>query len=256
MSLKYVFIVLTGILLFFVLYPIFNLIITNDFFLFLEAIKDIKILRAILLSFECALYATICAFVLGIPFAYIVSRYNFFGRDVLISIINIPIIIPHPVAGIALLTAFTKNTLLGSFFYSLGISILDNKLGITLGMFFVSAPFFVNSAIVGFSSFDERIEKTARTLGANFFQTFFRISIPLSKDALVKGSIMMWARGISEFGAVVVIAYHPITSAVLIFDRFNSFGLTYSKPIASLLILISIAILLIIITCVKDKKFK
>jgi molybdate/tungstate transport system permease protein len=109
-------------------------------------------------------------------------------------------------------------------------------------MAFVSLPFLVNAARDGFVSVNPRLERVARTLGATPWQTFFKVSLPLSWRSILSGSIMMWARGISEFGAVIVLAYHPMTAPVLIWERFESYGLKYARPVAVILILLCLII--------------
>ena len=109
-------------------------------------------------------------------------------------------------------------------------------------MFFVSVPFLVNAVKSGFKLIDERYEKTAITLGASRWKAFFTVSLPMVKKSIFSGSIMMWGRGISEFGAVVILAYHPMTAPVLIFERFQNFGLQYALPVTVLLILISLLV--------------
>ena len=106
----------------------------------------------------------------------------------------------------------------------------------------MSVPFLVDSAREGFEAVDPRIEKVARTLGASPWYVFWHVTLPLAWRAIMSGAIMMWARGISEFGAVVILVYHPMTAPVLVYERFLSFGLNYSRPVAVLLILICLGI--------------
>jgi len=89
---------------------------------------------------------------------------------------------------------------------------------------------------------DERYEKTAVTLGATPWKAFRTVSLPMVKKSILSGSIMMWGRGISEFGAVVILAYHPMTAPVMIFERFQNFGLKYATPVTVLLVVISLAV--------------
>jgi molybdate/tungstate transport system permease protein len=95
---------------------------------------------------------------------------------------------------------------------------------------------------LGFEAVPERLEKVARTLGASPRRAFFTIALPMAWRGILSGMILMWARGISEFGAVIIIAYYPMTTPVLIFQRFNDYGLPHARSAAVLLILISIAI--------------
>ena len=154
------------------------------------------------------------------------------------GLINLPIIIPHSAAGIALLSVISRNTIPGQVAESLGFGFIGTPAGIMLAMAFVSVPYLIIAAIDGFNSVPVKIEKAALNLGASPFRTFFSVTLPLAWKPILSGLIMMWARGMSEFGAVIIIAYHPMTSPVLIFERFNSFGLQYARPVAVLLLLI------------------
>jgi molybdate/tungstate transport system permease protein len=113
-------------------------------------------------------------------------------------------------------------------------------------MAFVSIPFLINAARDGFASVPVRLEKAALNLGASPIRVFFSVSLPLAWRSIVSGLVMMFARGMSEFGAVVIVAYHPMVAPVLIFDRFNSFGLKYARPVALLFILVSLALFVIV----------
>ena len=100
---------------------------------------------------------------------------------------------------------------------------------------------------------DVRYEKTAITLGASPWKAFTTVSLPMARKSIISGGIMMWARGISEFGAVVILAYHPMTAPVLIFERFQNFGLSYAVPVTVLLIIISL-IIFTILRMIEDRK--
>jgi molybdate/tungstate transport system permease protein len=236
------FFLLGGIILLFLTFPILRIIFTSDTVILKNTILDKQVIQSIFLTLECAAYATFIAALFGIPLAYLIARNDFFGKSLVEAAINIPVIIPHTAAGIALLCVFSNEFFLGKLLTSLNISVLDSKIGITLGMLFVSSPFLINSSINAFNSYNEKLEKTARTLGASFWQTFTKISLPLARPGILKGMIMMWARGISEFGAVVILAYHPMVAPTLIFERFQAYGLKYSKPVAALLIIICLTI--------------
>jgi len=107
-------------------------------------------------------------------------------------------------------------------------------------MAFVSLPFLIQSAREGFLNISPNIEKSALSLGVSPLFVFFRVSLPLAFRQILTGYIMMFARGMSEFGAVVIIAYHPLTSPVLLFERMNQFGLSYVQPIAAVVVLVSL----------------
>jgi molybdate/tungstate transport system permease protein len=108
-------------------------------------------------------------------------------------------------------------------------------------MAFVSIPFLINAARDGFTSVPVRLEQAALNLGASPTRVFFTISLPLAWRNVVSGLILMFARGMSEFGAVVIIAYHPMVTPVLIWEKFTSFGLSYARPVAVIFIVVSLA---------------
>ena len=109
-------------------------------------------------------------------------------------------------------------------------------------MLFVSLPFLVNLSRESFAMVDEEYEKVAYTDGASHWQAFFNVTLPLAWRGVLGAAVMMWARGISEFGAVVILAYHPKITPVLVYERFEGFGLDAAQPIALILILVALAV--------------
>jgi len=139
-----------------------------------------------------------------------------------------------------------RDSFLGKASSTFGISLVGNSAGIALAMAFVSVPFLINYAREGFAAVPERLEKAALNLGASPTRVFFTISLPLAWKSIVSGLIMMFARGMSEFGAVIVIAYHPMITPVLIFERFGSFGLKYARPVAVLFIGVCLLVFILV----------
>jgi len=162
--------------------------------------------------------------------------------------------VPHTVAGIAILMAFSPKAPAGALLVRAGLSPVNSHLGIILACTFVSIPFFVDSARDAFYGVSPRLENVSRTLGATFPHVFFRITLPLAKKGIISGLIMSWARGVSEFGAIVIVAYHPMIAPTLIYDRFATFGLKYSTPIAVQLILVCLAMFVILRLLVAGKR--
>ncbi len=237
--------VLAFIIIFFLSIPILKMFIGVGSDKLLETIKDAEVLTSIFLTMKVSAWAMLFVLITGLPLAYIIARYDFYGRSLLESIIDIPVMIPHTAAGIALLTTF-GDTLLGDFFRFFGIEFVGTEYGIMIAMMFLSAPFLINSAKDGFRKVDVKLEKVARTLGSSPISVFFRITIPNAKKDIINGALMMWSRGLGEFGAVVILVYHPMTTPVLIFDRFNSYGLSFSAPVAAVIIAFSVLIFLIV----------
>jgi len=180
------------------------------------------------------------------------ARKEFVLKKLVLGIINIPVIIPHSAAGIALLGFISRNTVVGKAAESMGFGFVNHPAGIIVAMAFVSLPYLLNAAIDGFRNVPERLEKVALTLGASQTRVFFSISLPLAWRSILTGLIMMWGRGLSEFGAVIIIAYHPMITPVMIFERFNSFGLEYARPVT--LLFICICLLIFIAMNVVSKK--
>lgn len=230
----------------FVLVPIITMIISSDPGAILTDLHDSDVLNSLFVSAFCALVTTAIALIIGIPLAYILARHEFHGKSFIEAVVDVPIVIPHTVVGIALLTAFSPEGIFGMPFGNLGVTFVDAMPGIIVAMLFVSLSFMINSTREGFESVDPRLEKVARTLGSGSFRTFFTITIPLALRNIVVGSIMTWARAVSEFGAVIVIAYYPLIAPSLIYNRFLNFGLSSSRPLAVLLILICITVFIIV----------
>jgi len=243
--------VLLGLVIFlFIIVPLFKMIVASDPKILLDTALDSKVISAIWLTLYAALIATTIGFFLGVPLAYLLARFDFPGKNLVEGLIDVPIVVPHTAAGIALLFVFGRNFLVGKGFHLIGIDFVDSIAGIVIAMLFVSVPFLIDSAKEGFKKVDVRLEKVSRTLGASPWQSFFRVSFPLAWRSIVAGNIMMWARGISEFGAVIILAYHPMIAPTLIFERFESYGLAYSRPVAVLLILLCVIIFIVLRTLV------
>jgi len=238
-------VVLAFIIVFFLSVPILKMFLGVGSEKLLEAIKDGEVTSSIWLTMKVSAWAMIFVLFTGLPLAYLIARYDFYGRSFIEAIIDIPIMIPHTAAGIALLTTF-GDTLLGDFFKFFGIEFVGTEYGIMIAMMFLSAPFLINAAKDGFRKVDVKLEKVARTLGASPLSVFFRITIPNAKKDIINGALMMWSRGLGEFGAVIILVYHPMTTPVLIFDRFNSYGLSFSAPVAAVIIAYSVVVFLIV----------
>ncbi len=224
------------ILLLFIFIPLGRMIFSSNPSALWNTLLDDEVRNSIWLSIYTALIATAFGLFFGVPLAYFLARHSFPGKRLIEALIDVPIVVPHIAAGIALLFVFGKNYFGGKAFDAIGIDFRDAVPGIIIAMIFVSVPFLINSAKQGFEEVDERLEKVARTLGASPWQTFFKISLPL----------MMWARSISEFGAVVVLTSYPPIASVLVYNRLTEHGLEYALPVASLLIIITIVIFVVL----------
>jgi len=219
------------------------------------ALLDQRTQAAIVTSFYCALLATIFAFILGIPFAYVFTRYEFRGKKLIDSLIDLPILIPHNAAGIALIAIFSSGSLIGGLFSQFGVHFVDTIFGIVVAMAFVSAPFMIRSAQEAFTSIDPKMEYVARSLGASRFSVFKEVILPSAQKGILTGCILTWARAVSEFGAVVMLAYYPLTAPVYLDYVYASEGLQAALPITGLLLILAV-IALIIFRLVTDRPAK
>ena len=236
------FAVLGSTVILFIVAPLLGLLLTSSLGEVSSAIADQEVRASVRLSLGCALVAVVVCSLAGVPLAYLLARKRFFGRTTVLAVIDLPIIIPHSAAGLALLTVIGRQSLLGK---AVG-GLVGTAAAITVAMAFVSVPFLINAAHNGFAAVPERLEKAARTLGASPSRVFFTIALPMAWRDILTGMIMMWARGISEFGAVVIIAYYPMTTPVLVFERFNDFGLAYARSAAVVLVVVCILVFLVL----------
>jgi len=240
--LEVIFSIAGGILLLFIVLPLIATLLSTTWGDFLRSFSDPELLQSIALTFTAAAIATAIAMLTGVPLAYLLARHRFPGKRLLEAFINLPVVIPHTAAGIALLLVFGRRGLVGQWLSPLGIIFTDNLAGIVVAMLFVSLPFLVNLSRDSFYLVDEELERVAMTDGASRWQAFFSVTLPLAWRGVLGGAVMMWARGISEFGAVVILAYHPKIVPVLVYERFTGYGLDAAQPVALLLILVALVV--------------
>ncbi len=226
--------------LFLIFFPLGKLMTAPSLTSLVQAIMEKDVQAALLRSLFTSLSAALISVVFGTPLAYLLARRSFTGKKLIEGLIDLPIMIPHPVIGIAILGLAARDTALGKLLEWMGIQIMGSYVGIISVLTFVGLPFFLNTAKAAFESVPIRLEQVSMTLGAGQLSTFFRVTLPLAWRGIVLGMVMCTARAISEFGAVIVVAYHPMLAPVLIYERFTAYGLKYSQPVAVWLIFISV----------------
>lgn len=173
---------------------------------FLDSIASRQVEQAITLSGITTGIATLITIIAGTPVAYLLARRRFTGKSFIDTLIDLPILIPPSVAGIALLLAFGRRGLVGSFLADAGIEIPFTQTAVILAQLFVAAPLYIKSAFAAFSSMDRELEQAAKIDGASSWDRFRLIIVPLSIHALAGGAIMTWARSLGEFGATIIFA--------------------------------------------------
>lgn len=202
--------------------------------------SDRELRRALILTAVTASVATLIGMLIATPVSYLLARRRFPGRAAISALLDLPILIPHPVAGIALLLVLGRESAFGGAALKAGLAIVSTPLGIIAAMLFVSMPLYISAAREAFSRVDERYEAVARTLGDPPWRTFRRITLPLAGRGLLAAAVVMWARAVSEFGAIVILTYNPKVASVLSYDRFTSTGLPGALPVAAALALLAL----------------
>jgi len=184
--------------------------------------------------------------VIGTPTAYALAR-RFRGRELVITLVELPLVLPPAVAGIALLAAFGRLGLLGGTFQALGISIGFTQAAVVLAVTYVASPFYLRQAIAAFESLDHTMLDASRTLGAGPARTFVRIAVPLASKGLAAGAALAFARGIGEFGATIMFAgsLQGVTQTLSL-AIYSQFDVDFDTALAlgALLVLASALILL------------
>jgi len=206
-------------------------------------LRQPSIRKAILTTAWTATVSTLFLVLFAVPLAYAVSRLRFPGRTLLLSIIDLPIVVPPMAAGIALAVVFSSNQFLGEVLKRrLGIQIDGTALGVCLAQVFVAMPFLAKSALSAFDAVPERLEIAARVLGASSLGAFRRVTLPLASRGIWLGAILAWARAAGEFGAVYILAETPSTAPIEIYQMFDAKGLVETGPLVVTLILFSLAV--------------
>jgi len=226
-----------GVLVLFVALPLVSTLLATTPAAIGQTLRDQEVLRSLGLTFLAGALATGIAIFTGLPLAYLLAHYRFPGKGVLEGLMDLPAVVPHTAAGIALLMVFGSRGVLGRAFAPIGVYFIDNLAGIVVAMLFVSLPYLVNMSRESFALIDGELEQAALVDGASAWQSIWLVTLPIAWRGIVGGALMMWARGISEFGAVIILAYHPRVITVLLYERFVGYGLQAALPVTVVLIL-------------------
>lgn len=162
--------------------------------------------EALRLSLITSTAAAVTVVALGLPLAYLLARGPFLGRRALETLVDLPMVLPPTVAGVALLLAFGRMGLAGRALAFFGLSLPFTTLAVVVAQVFMASPFFIHAARAGFASVDRRYREAAATLRAPEPVVFLRVLVPLSLPSLIAGAGMSWARALGEFGATIVFA--------------------------------------------------
>jgi molybdate transport system permease protein len=205
---------------------------------------------ALKLSAITSTVALLVAILAGTPLAYLLARRQFPGKFAVDLLLDLPIVLPPTVAGVALLVAFGRRGLIGEHLDDSGINIAFTTTAVVMAQVFVSAPFYIRTAKAGFESVEPVYEGVASTLGASPLRSFWRVTLPLAWPSLVAGAILCWARALSELGATLIFAGNlrgeTQTMPLAIISAFES-GQSIDVPIALSLILVGAALVLLML---------
>ena len=200
-------------------------------------------LRISALTTGCSLAITLA---LGTPLAYVLARVPFPGRTIADALVDLPIVVPPAVAGLALLFVFGRFGLFGPLFGAFHLQVAFTTAAVVLAQLFVGAPFYVRAARAGFASVDRTVEDASATLGMGPLRTFARITVPLALPALAGGAVLAWARALGEFGATIMVAGNlpgvTQTLPLAVYLGLESGDLDLASALALVLVTIALAV--------------
>jgi molybdate transport system permease protein len=211
-----------------------------------DSLGDAAAIDALRLSLETSVIALAVIVVVGTPAAWLLATRRWPGRSLLITLVELPLVVPPAVAGIGLLAALGPAGLLGGALDEAGIRLAFETAGVVVALTFVASPFYVRQAIAGFEALDPALLDASRTLGASEARTFARVAVPLARGALGAGAALAWGRALGEFGATLMFAgsFRGVTQTapLAIYERFAT-DFTSALALAAVLVALSAAIL-------------
>lgn len=223
------------------------------------AISDARLVQSYKVTLTAAFYSTMVVTAIGFLWAWIITRYDFPGRRLLDSLVDLPFALPTSVAGITLSALFIPSGWLGQWFEVFGIKISYAFPGIVVAMIFTSIPFIVRSVQPVLEDMEAELEEAALMLGANKWQIFWRVILPTLIPALVAGSSQAFIRSLGEFGAVIMIAgnipFQTEVTSLMLFVRLQEYNYPAAAAIASVVLLASL-ILLFLLQIVQSRFFR
>lgn len=236
-------------LLLFLLLPLVALLLRVEPADLVRNLTNRQVVQAIRLSMVTTGISTFLTLLFGTPLAYWLARYRFRGRIAIDTLLDLPMVLPPSVAGIALLLAFGRRGLLGGYLADAGIAIAFTQTAVVLAQIFVAAPFYVKSAIAGFAGVEQELEQAAALDGADRWSVLRYITIPLAWATLFGGAVMTWARALGEFGATIIFAGNfpgrTQTMPLAIYIGFE-LELTIALTLSAILLTISFLVLFIV----------
>ncbi len=217
---------LVALVLAFLILPVLAIFVHTSPAQLISRLGDAEAIDALRLSLETSLIAMLVTVLVGTPAAYGLARSTFRGRGVLITIVELPLVLPPAVAGIGLLAALGPEGLLGPVLSALHIQLVLATAGVVVALIFVSAPFYLRQAEAAFAALDGSLLEASRSLGAGRAATFLRVAVPVAAPGLAAGLALAWGRALGEFGATLMFAgsFRGITETMplAIYDQFTN----------------------------------
>ena len=231
----------------FLLIPILAIFLQVPLGELVDAMRSDAAVDALLVTLKTSAVANALIILVGTPAAYLIANRRFRGRALLITLVELPLVLPPAVAGLGLLVAFGRLGLLGDELGALGISVGFTQAAVVLAVTYVASPFYVRAAIAAFETVDPAMTAAARTLGAGPARTFFRVVLPLAAGGLGAGWALAFARGIGEFGATIMFAGSlqgvTQTLSLAVYEQFDV-SFDTALAIGAELVIVSAAVLL------------
>jgi len=238
--------VATGVIVGFIGFPLLAIFLKVPVGTLFAQLHSPVAIDALKVSLRTTAIALALIVVIGTPVAYRIGTAPFRGSSAITTLIELPLVLPPAVAGIALFAAFGRFGLLGGPLRALGVEIPFTQTAVVMALAFVSLPFFVRQAIAGFASIDPQILGASRTLGAGEARTFLRVAVPLARPSLTAGAILSFARALGEFGATIMFAGSlqgsTQTLPLAVYGQFSSGNVDTALAIAALLVAVSVGL--------------
>jgi sulfate transport system permease protein len=217
---------------------------------FWHAVATPRALAAFRLSFGAAFLAALVNLVFGLLVAWVLARYQFWSKRIMDALVDLPFALPTAVAGITLATLYAPNGWIGRWLTPLGIKVAYTQLGIFVALMFIGLPFVVRTVQPVLEDLDLEVEEAAASLGANRWQTFWRVIFPAARPALLTGFALAFARGVGEYGSVIFISSNiPGKTEIvplLIYIKLGEFDYAGATALAVVMLIASFALLLLI----------
>ncbi len=202
-------------------------------------LADPDAISALVTSLLSATVSIVIIAVLGIPLGYMLARRTFTGRGILTLLVYLPLVFPPVVSGILLLLLYGPYGPIGGPFTNAGFELDSTFTGVVLSQIFVASPFVIIAARAAFEAVDPALEQVAVTLGKGSWEVFWRVNLPVARAGVIAGLLLGWLRALGEFGATVIMAYHPYTLPVYIFVQLSGTGVDAALPLALLALAVS-----------------